>query len=153
MAPDGGISESLLLNNEVYPLLHERIQRILIQSGSVSQDTLIDQLVEDDDEDLISETRETIFKQAISKFSCLIRQAKGMQVDPSKIELKQRKGDNKLKSYAKDIVNIFLWYVELLSDFPKDVIKGELTYIDVPCCIICARNRLLVHIFTLSLTA
>ena len=37
--------------------------------------------------------------------------------DLSKIEFKQRKGDNKLKSYVKDIVNVFLWYVELVPDF------------------------------------
>ena len=130
MAPDGGISESLLQNNDVYPLIHERIQRILMQSGSVSQDTLVDQLIEDEDDDLMSDTRDAIFQKAISKFSCLIRQVKGMQVDLSKIEMKQRKGDNKLKSYAKDVVHIFLWYVELVSDFPKDVLKGEMTYID-----------------------
>ena len=130
MAPDGGSQESLLQNNDVYSLVDDRIKHILCQAGSVSQDTLVDMLIEDEDDDLMTETREIIFKQAMSKFSCLIRQAKGMIPDLSKIEMKQRKGDNKLKSYAKDIVHIFVWYVELVSDFPKDVIKGEMTYID-----------------------
>ena len=131
MAPNGGSEESLLNQNDIYSLLNDRIEHILRKSGSISQDSLVDQLIEDEDDVLLSETRDTIFKKAILKYACLTRQASGMQFDPDKIEMKQRKGENKLQSYAKDCVSLFLWYVELVSEFPRSVLKGDGTYLDV----------------------
>ena len=109
---------------------HAQTENDEAQYGN-AHDTLIDQLIEDDDDELMSETREIIFKKAISKYACLTRQATGMQFDSSKIEMKQRKGDHKLQSYAKDSVNLFLYYVELISEFPRGIVKGDMTYLDI----------------------
>ena len=134
MAPNGGNSEELLLRNDVYQAIGDRYRHILMKIGSTTSDQILDLLVEDEDESAILETRDTVFNSAISKYATcngLQNPDKGTSVDIQKIELKQRKGDRKLLSNAKDIYELFCYYVELRPDFPKDCIRCGGTYLDI----------------------
>ena len=102
-----------------------------MQVAAQPQQVIVDELLKDDDDELIQETRLIIFQKAIAKYACSLEQATGMIVEYKKVELKQRKGSNKMQSSAKDIVDLFLYYVNLMLEFPRDVIKCNGAYIDI----------------------
>ena len=134
MAPNGGNSEDLIMNNEVLTAIGDRYKHILMKTGSVTSDEILELLVTDEDEGLILETRDIVFNKAISKYATcndLQNPDKGTSFDFKKIELKQRKGDRKLWSNCKDIYELYCYYVELRADFPKDCIRCNGTYLDV----------------------
>ena len=134
MAPNGGNSEDLLLTNEVLTAIGDRYKHILMKTGSVTSDEILELLVTDEDEGLILETRDIVFNKAISKYATcndLQNPDKGTSFDFKKIELKQRKGDRKLWSNCKDIYELYCYYVESRADFPKDCIRCNGTYLDV----------------------
>ena len=134
MAPNGGKPELLLTNNDVLTLVGDRYKHILIKIGSDTQDQIVDLLIEDEDEAVLLETREIVFKKAISKYALRNgpqTDGSGTSIDLKKIELKQRKGERKLASNAKDIYELYCYYVELKSDFPKDCLRCNGTYLDI----------------------
>ena len=79
MAPNGGISEQLLCNNDILSAIEDRYKHILLKIGSHTQEQIVDLLIEDEDEAEILETRDIIFKKSISKYA----QCNGPHTDPS----------------------------------------------------------------------
>ena len=124
----------LLTNNEILLLVGDRYKHILMKIGSDTQDTIVDLLIEDEDEAVLVETREIVFKKAISKYAQCNgphTDSSGTSIDIKKIELKQRKGERKLASNAKDIYELYCYYVEMKPDFPKDCLRCNGTYLDI----------------------
>ena len=132
MADTNNKPPDILTNNEVLGEADANIKRILLYVGSRPHSELIDLLIEDEDETLLIETRDLIFKKAIERFAWLTSQARGMtsQMSLVDLEMKDRRGDHKLQSYARDIITLYAYYVDLAPDFPKEVLKSTCTYFD-----------------------
>ena len=131
MAPDGGNPENFLQNNQVLDAVDGSIKHILLKISSISQQQAIEELTSDEDETLIQETRNIVYKEALASYSRSYERAKGTSLDVGKVEMKQRKGENKLSRSAKDIVELYLYFVELMPEFPREIIKSNGSYFDI----------------------
>ena len=132
MAPDGGNYENLLLKNEIMGLIDDRIKHIFHKVGSSSHEEIIECMIEDEDEQLLVESRNILFNKAMSRYACLVQgQARGMPPIQHSFELKERRGEFKIKRLAKDVLDLYLYCLNLTTEFPREMVKNSGTYFDV----------------------
>ena len=131
MASDDGDPENFLQNNQVLDAVDGSIKHILLKISSITQQQAIEELTSDEDETLVQETRNIVFKEALASYSRSYERAKGTSLDVGKVEMKQRKGENKLSRSAKDIVELYLYFVNLMPEFPREIIKSNGSYFDI----------------------
>ena len=132
MADGDGHSDDNLLEIFISRNVNPTVTHILKDIGCKNKQTIVETLDGDIDEDLLKETRRTVFRWAKLRYEAQLADI-GIETMPS-LDLIDRKNTcnkSRKNAYANDILDIVYYACEYHEKFPRDVIPTKSEYIDI----------------------